>query len=319
MNDIYKGTVSYNLGKNILFDKIDYGENFLILYSNTNAHKQIFQNFMRQIKDKNSIVFFVSHKTNELNFSSDVRKFNFNIINDEVIQNLRSQLDKCFSEIEENSKTMLLIADWSNADLKKCETFLPFLDGIIKKSQDLNPPGWKRKYRGIQYKAPFFLVNAFEAAELDDEFTQELVKMHKRVYLMQENLTTFLLPAISPSQETIFPKHHVLPQKLLEKLVKENLELVMLLFLEDGDKSGYQILKDIARHFHCILSQGTLYPLLYKLEEEKKITKLNGNGREVIYSLSEEAKNELKLKKENCLKGYQHLASFFEHRNSTIS
>lgn len=315
MNDIYKGTVSYNLGRNILFDKIEHGENFLILYSNTNAHKQIFQNFMRQIKDENSIIFFVSHKTNELSFSFDVRKLYFNIIDDKVIQDLRSQLDECFSEIEENNKAMLLIADWSNADLRKCETFLPFLKELIKKSQGLNPPGWKRKYRGIQYKTPFFLVNAFEATELDDEFVQELTNMHKRVYIMQENLNTFLLPTISPLQETIFPKYHVLPQKLLENLVKENLELVILLFLEDGDKSGYQILKDIAKHFHCILSQGTLYPLLYKLEKEKKITKLNGKGREVVYSLSEEAKNELKSKKENCLKAYQHLASFFENRN----
>jgi len=314
VNDIYKGTVSYNLGKNILFDKIDYGENFLILHSNTNAHKQIFQNFMRSIKDRNSIVFFVSHSKNELNFSFDVRKFIFNNINDQVIQDLISQLEKCFSEIEENNKTMMLIADWSNADFKNCETFLSFLESIIEKSQSLNPPGWKRKYRGVRYKSPFFLVNAFEATELDDEFVQELTNMHKRVYLLQENLNTFLLPTISPSQETIFPKHHVLPQKLLENLVKENLELVMLLFLEDGDKSGYQILKDIAKHFHCILSQGTLYPLLYKLEKEKKITKLNGKGREVVYSLSEEVKNELKLKKENCLKGYQHLASFFENR-----
>lgn len=315
MDRIYKGTICYNLGENILFDKIEHGENFLILYSNTNAHKQIFQNFMRQIKDKNSIAFFVSHSKDELNSSSYVRKFIFNNINEQVIQDLRSQLDECFREVEENSKTMLLIADWSNADLSGCETFLPFLKEIIKKSQGLNPPRWKRKYRGIQYKTPFFLINAFEAAGLDGEFTQELAKMHKRVYLLQENLNTFLLPAISPLQETIFPKHHVLPQKLLEKLVKENLELVMLLFLEDGDKSGYQILKDIAKHFHCILSQGTLYPLLYKLEKEKKITKLNGKGREVVYSLSEEAKNELKSKKENCLKGYQHLASFFENRN----
>ncbi len=312
MNNIYKGTVSYNLGKNILFDKIDYGENFLILYSNTNAHKQIFQNFMRQVKDNNSIVFFVSHSKNELSFSFDVRKFIFNNINDEVIQDLRSQLEKCFSEIEEDNKTMLLIADWSNADLSGCEIFLPFLKGLIEKSQSLNPPGWKRKYRGIQFKTPFFLVNAFEAAELDDEFVQELTDMHKRVYLMQENLNTFLLPAISPSQEIIFPKQHVLPQKLLENLVKDNLELVMLLFLEDGDKSGYQILKDIAKHFQCILSQGTLYPLLYQLEKEGKIAKLNGKGREVIYSLTEQTKTELKMKKENCLKGYQHLASFFE-------
>ena len=117
---------------------------------------------------------------------------------------------------------------------------------------------------------------------------------------------------ISPSLETIFPKYHILQQEVLEKLLKDNLELVTFLLLERGDKSGYKLLKDIAQNFHCILSQGTLYPLLYQLEKENRIMKQNGKGREVIYSLTQETKNELKSKKETCLKSYQHLASFFE-------
>ncbi len=310
--DRIKAAVSYNLGKNILFDNIDYGENFLILYSNTNNHKQIIQNFMRQMADKDSILLYISHKANQLNFTFDVRNYFFNMISENVIQDLKSQLDKYFDEMEKESKTMFLVADWSNGDLRNCETFLPFLDSLIKKSQGLSP-GWKRKYHiKIKQKTPFLLVNAFETTNLDNEFIQELIGMHKRVYLMQENLNTFLLPTISPSQETIFPKHHTLPQKALERLAKTNLELITLLFLEDNGKSGYQILKDIASHFHCILSQGTLYPLLYQLEKENKITKQNGKGREVVYTLTQEAKNELKLRKENCLKAYQHLANFFE-------
>jgi DNA-binding PadR family transcriptional regulator len=94
--------------------------------------------------------------------------------------------------------------------------------------------------------------------------------------------------------------------------VKDNLELITLLFLEDNSKSGYQILKDIAKHFHCILSQGTLYPLLYHLEKENKIAKQSGKGREIVYTLTQETKNELKSRKETALKSYQHLASFFE-------
>ena len=151
-----------------------------------------------------------------------------------------------------------------------------------------------------------------KTTNLDNELIQELIRIHKRVYLLQENLSTFLLPTISPSTETIFPKHHTLPQRALERLVNDNLELVTLLFLEESSKSGYQILKDIAKHFHCILSQGTLYPLLYQLEKGNKITKQIGKGREVVYSLTDETKNELKSRKETVLKSYQHLASFFE-------
>lgn len=310
---IYKKTCSYNLGKNVLFDKVGCGENFLILYSRTNNHKQIFQNFMRQMANDKSIVFYVSHNTNQLRFSFDFRNFSYNIINEDVIHDLKNQLDKCFNELEKNNSNMLLISDWSKTNLSKCEIFAPFLENLIKKSKGLNPPGWKRKFGKIQQKTPFMLINAFEITDLDNEFIQLLIKMHQRVYLLQENQNTFLLPNISPSLWTIFPKSQVLPQKALEKLMKDNLELITLLFLEKVNKSGYQILKDIASHFHCILSQGTLYPLLYQLEKENKITKQNGKGREVIYSLTKETKDSLKSIKETCLRSYQHLASFFEN------
>ena len=311
--------MSYNLGKNILFDKINSGENFLLLYTNTNDHKQIFQNFIRQMASKNSISVYIANKSNQLNFAFDVKNYLFNIINENVIQELKGQLEKYFSEMEKNNNTLLLIADWSKANLKNCEVFLPFLESLIKKSQGLNPPGWKRRYGDVRHKTPFMLVNAFETENLDSNFIKQIIQMHQRIYLLQENTNTFFLPAVSASVDTIYPKQHVLPQKTLEKLVKDNLELIVLLLLEDCDKSGYRILKDIASYFHCILSQGTLYPLLYQIERDNKITKKNGKGREVIYSLSKEAKNELNLNKETSLKAYQHLASFFEREEQKIS
>lgn len=312
MVEIAREVLSYDLGKNILFDKIDYGENSLILYTNTDKHKQIFYNIMHQATNANSILFYVSHKTNQLNFNFATRNFSFNILNEDVIYKLKIKLDKCFSEIEKKNKKMLLISDWSNADLNNCGIFLPFLETLIKKSKGLLVPGWKRKYKEISQKIPFTLVNAFETANLENEFVQQVINLHQRVYLLQENLSTFKLPIVSPSLKTVFPKFHVLPQEVLEKLTKDNLKLITLLLLEESGKSGYQVLKEIASHFHCILSQGTLYPLLYQLEKESKIIKQNGKGREVIYSLTKETKNQLKSKKETCLKAYQHLASFFD-------
>jgi len=303
--------ISYDLKNNILFDKIDYGENFLILYNNTTQHKQIFQNFMQQMANNNSIL-YIAHTTNQLKFNSNVRNFSFNVLNESVICNLKKQLDKYFEKIEKTNNNLFLISDWSKANVDNCETFLPFLESLIKRSQDLNPPTWKRKYKRIRQKTPFIMVNAFETSHLNSEFIQQIIQLHKRVYLLQKNFNTFYMPTISPSLDTIFPKFHTLPQEVLEKLVKDNLELTTLILLEKDNKSGYQILKEIANHFHCILSQGTLYPLLYQLEKENKITKQNGKGREVIYSLTQKTKNQLKLRKEICLKSYQHLASFFE-------
>lgn len=192
-------------------------------------------------------------------------------------------------------------------------SFFIFLEELIKKSQGLSPPGWKRKfYHKIKTKTPFLLINAFEMSAINEQFIQQLISLHQRVYLLQESGNTFLLPSLSPSLETIFPKAHVLPQKLLEKIVKDNLELIILLFLEREPQSGYQVLKNIAKHFHCILSQGTLYPLLYELEKKNELKKENGKGREVIYSLTPKVRENLQSKKETQLRAYQHLASFFE-------
>ncbi len=267
---------------------------------------------MKHMANNNSILFYVSHKANQLDFGFGVQNFSFSVIDEDILHNLKNQLDKCFDEMEKNNKEMILISDWSKADLNKCEIFLPFLESLIKKSIGVTPSGWKRRYKDVKRKTPFMLVNAFEINNLGNEFIQQIMQLHKRVYLLQENINTFFLPTISPSLETVFPKSHVLQQDVLEKLVKNNLELITLLLLEKGNKSGYQVLKEIASHFHCILSQGTLYPLLYQLETEKKIMKQNGKGREIIYSLTQETKNELKPRKESCLRSYQHLASFFE-------
>lgn len=307
--------VLYNTGNNILFDKINPGENFLILYNNTNNHKQIFRNFIKQMANNNSVLFYVAHRTNDLTFDYDVQKFSFNIISENVINDLKEQLDKRFKEIKKNGKDLLLIADWSKANLDDCNIFIPLLEHLIKKSQELNIHGWENKYKKnkkIVQKNHFILVNAFETTKLNTDFFQKILSLHKRVYFLQENFNAFLLPTILPSSETLFPKYQVLPMEILEKLVKNNLELIILAFLEKGSKSGYQILKDIANQFHCVLSQGTLYPLLYQLEKKNKITKQKGKGKEVIYTLNQETKDYFKSKKETCLKSYEHLANFLK-------
>ncbi len=259
------------------------------------------------------LLFYISHNSNKLDFDFNVRNFNFNVITEDVLPELKGQLDKCFREREEKNKEMCLISDWSRTNISNCSTFFVFLEELIKKSKGLSPLGWKRKFvHKTRMKTPFLLINAFETSALDEQFIQRLISLHQRVYLLQENQNTFLLPSLSPSFETIFPKVHILPQELLEKIVKDNLGLITLLFLERKPQSGYQILKNIAQHFHCILSQGTLYPLLYELEKRNEIEKQNGKGREVIYSLAPKVKKDLQSKKEIQLRAYQHLASFFE-------
>lgn len=312
-----KGTISYNLNENILFDNFKFGDSFLLFYQeDTKTIHSVYNKFIQQFPQDNSIIFHVYRKSNSFEPDSRITEFSFNILDKTILHQIQKKLEACFKKVEEEGKSLLLILDWGGwmkeYDNVPKEIFLSFLRNILKKGQRVSPPGWKRKYKTSQKKYPLLIINSFIPDRLDTDFVNELVSSHKRIYLFQKNDSLLSFPGISPYRETIFPQKHTLPPEILEKLVKDNLEILCLVFLEKDSQSGYNILKNIANHFHCILSQGTLYPVLYSLEELEKIIASNGKGREKIYTLSQKGKEELKNKKQQLLQGFQHLASFFE-------
>lgn len=309
------GTLSYNLNGNILFDNFKFGDSFLLFYQeDTKTVQSVYNKFIQQFPQDNSIIFHVCRKSNSFVPDSRIKEFSFNLLDESILHQIQKELNRCYKRVEEKGKSLLLILDWGSLtkyDNISEEIFLAFLRYILKKEQGVSPPGWKRKYKTTQTKYPILIINSFMPDKLETKFLNEIISLHKRIYLFQKNDSLLSFPGVSPYQETIFPQKHTLPSEILEKLVKDNLEILCLVFLEKDNQSGYQILKNIANHFHCILSQGTLYPVLYSLEEQGKIIASNGKGREKIYALSQKVKEELKNKKQQLLQGFQHLVSFF--------
>lgn len=52
-----------------------------------------------------------------------------------------------------------------------------------------------------------------------------------------------------------------------ERMVKSFLDLFVLDLLNDGAKHGYEIMRELKRRTGTRIGAGTLYPLLYELEE----------------------------------------------------
>ncbi|MBU2637373.1 MAG: PadR family transcriptional regulator [Nanoarchaeota archaeon] len=301
--------ISYNLAANVLFSKLNPGESILLLCDKTSEYKLILKNLMQAMGADNYTVVYVSHKTNEINCGFNIRKCAFNVLNANSIYEIEDELKRAINAAQKSKSGLLLIADWSNLNPEQCDIFLSFIKRVIDNYGVLPQPR-RGRANAIRQNMHFLMVNAFETAKMSAEFMQRLVLFHQRVYLFQENCHSFCLPVASPSSHAINPQTHILPRELLEKIAKDNLELIMLLFLEKGSKSGYQLLKEIAQHFHCILSQGTLYPLLYQMEKENKIVKQNGKGREIIYSLAPQTETSMGSMKETSLQAYQHMSGF---------
>ncbi len=56
-----------------------------------------------------------------------------------------------------------------------------------------------------------------------------------------------------------------------ERMVKSFLDLFVLELLDDGPKHGYEIMRELKTRTGARIGAGTLYPLLYELEERKLV------------------------------------------------
>lgn len=71
----------------------------------------------------------------------------------------------------------------------------------------------------------------------------------------------------------------------VEGLLKSFLDIIVLSMLNGEPLHGYKIIADLHKTFGVLLSPGTLYPLLYRLEEEK-LVKVKEVKRRKLYSLT---------------------------------
>jgi len=79
-----------------------------------------------------------------------------------------------------------------------------------------------------------------------------------------------------------------------ERIVKNFLDLVVLLELRKKTLSGYDIIAFVHKKFDILLSSGTVYSLVYSLERDGLI-KATSNRRRRDYVLTEKGKETAKI------------------------
>lgn len=77
----------------------------------------------------------------------------------------------------------------------------------------------------------------------------------------------------------------VMERKIRERCVKSSLDIMLLALFKRAEMSGYSALSCIHQSFNVLLSPGTLYSTLTKLEREGLI-KGRQDERKRIYSLT---------------------------------
>jgi PadR family transcriptional regulator PadR len=77
-------------------------------------------------------------------------------------------------------------------------------------------------------------------------------------------------------------------KKFVDRIIKTNREIFIMLSLLEKQMCGYDIIKEIFSRCDVFLSQGTVYPILYTLEEEGMLHAeySKGDMRSKKYSLT---------------------------------
>jgi DNA-binding PadR family transcriptional regulator len=98
-------------------------------------------------------------------------------------------------------------------------------------------------------------------------------------------------------------------KKFLEKLIKTNREIILLSLIQEKPMCGYDLIKEILQRCNVYISQGTIYPVLYSLEEEGILHAEFGRGniRTKRYLLTPDGKEIAERRLEGFAKALEYL------------
>lgn len=133
------------------------------------------------------------------------------------------------------------------------------MDAILKLVEDLHT------IEGF----PISTLMAFNAAMVDQDIVNRLVKLHDRVMLSTKNETCVSFSQLARMRELdVPPSIDVITTESMEQAIKKSLDIIVLALLQQRPMCGFDIIKTIVQNFSVLLSQGTVYPILYSLKDK---------------------------------------------------
>jgi len=164
---------------------------------------------------------------------------------------------------EENREMQLIVDVGSMVDMKSAE--------IEERENFLNA---FCKARNID------CLCTYDVAKLSFEKIKQLAGYHNQLRLTTSDLTIL--------SGDLFDESKVSGDSI-EKMVKDNLENIILAILQKETMCGTDIIGTIHLKFNVLLSPGTIYPLLHSLKQ-KGLLSVKKSGKEIVYGPVEEAK-----------------------------
>ncbi|MDI6855277.1 MAG: PadR family transcriptional regulator [Candidatus Thermoplasmatota archaeon] len=310
--------ISLLADNNILFlNKLKKGETLLFLYGQKTEKHELFKTFIKNGLENNEFCLYASTESNkwhpEYCFKEWIEKGRLTILNLERIgKSAMAELDKEFrnlcSAAMSGSESCRLLADFASLINRRNIGYVKdFEESVIRKCQYSLSTRWtstKYKYKiPTRKNFPLKAITAFMLGSLDEYNLNQLIYLHNYILISADNGSIVLTEnAKLPGDESSIT---VVPQATLEEFVKNNLEIIVLSMLSEKALCGYDIIKGIAQKYYTFLSQGTVYPLLYSLQE-RGILSVEAKQKSKLYSPTEKGIEIIEKKLDDFIKAQEY-------------
>jgi DNA-binding PadR family transcriptional regulator len=168
---------------------------------------------------------------------------------------------------------------------KNCKLRIIIDAGSIPNQEDAEIEEREHYINELSKKHSINCLCTYDVAKLNPKTIKQLTMYHNQLQLTTSDLTVISGDIIDKS---------MLSEESIEKMVKDNLETIILALLQKKPMCGTEIIGTIHLKFNVLLSPGTIYPLLQSLKERGLIT-FEKNGKAKVYVPAKNA--ELKIKR----------------------
>jgi CheY-like chemotaxis protein/DNA-binding PadR family transcriptional regulator len=144
-------------------------------------------------------------------------------------------------------------------------------------------------------------IIAFHIGKIDQNLMKTLSLGISRIIVLTGKGTSMSFAHHSFPAESL----SIVPQAMLDEIVKKSLEPVVLSFLEKPI-SGYDIIHEINNRYQVLVPQSRIYTLLYDLQKNGYL-EMKVSGKSKLYSPTEKGRHYIRQKQDEFRCTYQHI------------
>lgn len=294
--------ISFSIGGKVFFlDGLESGKPWLFLYERGMDTWGVHRSFLENGLSRGELCLFAWEETTrdlrpEQTFQEAVKGGRLLLcrLRSRAIgglQDLDRKIEVAFSRAVTENIPLRLVVDFGSLELRTPKIILSTTNKIAE--------GRKR------LRACTSMISV-DVDSLDDETSKNLMKSHENLILSRKTGTA-LIPLSFSLRGAEEKATQVVSKETLENLIKANLKTVVLSLLRSQPMCGYHIIKSIHQRYHVLISQGTVYPLLYTLAQQE-IIGVKTQNRLKVYALTEKGKAVAEEKIRDFLQTHRYLA-----------